>query len=432
MANRLRLDFQIDSAEERVQFLQEYLNSSNFQLVPLDADELETCANYILWGKDAEGKNSVQRKEVQIKTRYGTWDAHEDESLDALVESPTFSEARLFQNAQTRYKATQEVFSREKAFQQAPPQMVPVFEKLFAQIDRLELLLNFYDLAHNKRKKPPRPELLNKFSEEDAAVLRDEADTLNQFTYLKLRHLLVELRRQQYTLSDAYTVTIQRHTPPLPILENAAAEIRILPAGLYSKENPIFQWPLRPTDLTEDEIQRAVHQLWKMREQPMNRFTFDFRNIEHVYNLILQYGQLYDGSLIEGIENDLPALLRTFEFYIEIAQLDPIQMDILRQKQAGKKNKEVADFINQKYHRTYTPNYISTLFRQKIIKAINAAAAYHERIVENLCFEENFKRCSSCGSLLLIDERNFIHRSRSKDGFSNRCKLCDREERKRR
>lgn len=431
MANRLRLDFQIDSAEERVQFLQEYLRSSKFNVLPLDADELETCANYVLWGKDAEGKNSVQRKEVQIKTRHGTWDAHEDESLDALVESPTFSEARLFQNAQTHYKATQEVFSREKAFQQAPAQMIPVFEKLFAQIDRLELLLNFYDLAHNKRKKPPRPELLNKFSEEDAAVLRDEADTLNQFKYLKLRHLLVELRRQQYTLSDAYTTTIQRHTPPLPILENAATEITILPAGLYSKENPIFQWPLRPIDLTKEEIEKAVRQLWKTRENS-NRFVFDFRNIEHVYNLVLQYDQLYDGSLVEGIENELPALLRTFDFYVEIAQLEPIQMDILRQKRAGKKNKEVADFINEKYHRTYTPNYISTLFRQKIIKSINAAAAYHEQVVENLCFEENFKRCSSCGDLLLIDERNFIHRSRSKDGFSNRCKRCDREERKRR
>lgn len=431
MANRLRLDFQIDSAEERVQFLQEYLNSSKFNALPLDADELETCANYILWGKDAEGKNSVQRKEVQIKTRYGTWDAHEDESLDALVESPTFSEARLFQNAQTRYKATQEVFSRAKALQQAPAQLIPIFEKLFAQIDRLELLLNFYDLAHGKRKKPPRPELLSKFSEEDAAVLRDEADTLNQFKYLKLRHLLVELRRQQYTLSDAYTSTIQRHTPPLPLLENAATEITILPAGLYSKENPIFQWPLRPTDLTQEEAATAVRQLWKTREQS-NRFIFDFRNIEHVYNLILQYDQLYDGALVEGVENELPALLRTFDFYVEIAQLDPIQMDILRQKQEGKKNKEVADFINQKYHRTYTPNYISTLFRQKIIKSINAAAAYHEQIVENLCFEENFKRCSMCGDLLLIDERNFIHRSRSKDGFSNRCKRCDREERKRR
>ena len=431
MANRLRLDFQIDSAEERVQFLQEYLNSSKFNALPLDADELETCANYILWGKDAEGKNSVQRKEVQIKTRYGTWDAHEDESLDALVESPTFSEARLFQNAQTRYKATQEVFSRAKALQQAPAQLIPIFEKLFAQIDRLELLLNFYDLAHGKRKKPPRPELLSKFSEEDAAVLRDEADTLNQFKYLKLRHLLVELRRQQYTLSDAYTTTIQRHTPPLPLLENAATEITILPAGLYSKENPIFQWPLRPTDLTQEEAATAVRQLWKTREQS-NRFIFDFRNIEHVYNLILQYDQLYDGALVEGVENELPALLRTFDFYVEIAQLDPIQMDILRQKQEGKKNKEVADFINQKYHRTYTPNYISTLFRQKIIKSINAAAAYHEQIVENLCFEENFKRCSMCGDLLLIDERNFIHRSRSKDGFSNRCKRCDREERKRR
>jgi hypothetical protein len=63
------------------------------------------------------------------------------------------------------------------------------------------------------------------------------------------------------------------------------------------------------------------------------------------------------------------------------------------------------------------------------VPEINRIVALHERIVENLCFEENFKKCNTCGKLLLIDAENFMRRTRSKDGFANRCKICDRNDR---
>ena len=59
------------------------------------------------------------------------------------------------------------------------------------------------------------------------------------------------------------------------------------------------------------------------------------------------------------------------------------------------KNEDIAIAINKKYGKTYTPNYISTIFRQRIIPKINEAAAYHEKVVSNLFFEEEFKACSN-------------------------------------
>jgi hypothetical protein len=86
--------------------------------------------------------------------------------------------------------------------------------------------------------------------------------------------------------------------------------------------------------------------------------------------------------------------------------------------------------VNKKYNKSYTANYISTIFRQKIIPHINETVSLHAKIIENLSFPENFKKCNGCGKVLLIDSQNFVRKSRSKDGFATRCKNCDKDERK--
>jgi NAD-dependent dihydropyrimidine dehydrogenase PreA subunit len=94
------------------------------------------------------------------------------------------------------------------------------------------------------------------------------------------------------------------------------------------------------------------------------------------------------------------------------------------------KNEDIAYQINKKYDKTYTPNYISTIFRQRIIPKINEAAAFHEKIVSNLFFEEEFKTCPGCGQTLLRCPENFTRKSRSKDGYTSRCKKCEKAARK--
>jgi hypothetical protein len=110
--NRLQLDFSLESNRERKEFLDKYLMREEFTKFPLTKEELETCANYILWGKDPDGKNPVQKKEIQIETRNKTWSkTHDDESLDALLETPTFNENIIKENIEARPKVIKETFS---------------------------------------------------------------------------------------------------------------------------------------------------------------------------------------------------------------------------------------------------------------------------------------------------------------------------------
>ena len=130
------------------------------------------------------------------------------------------------------------------------------------------------------------------------------------------------------------------------------------------------------------------------------------------------------------IENNLKNLLDTLEFYEAIADLTDIQREILKLKEKKEKNADIAGYINRKYGKSYTANYISTIFKQKIIGKINEAAALHQDTIENCFFPENFKQCTCCGKILLLDGRNWVKKTRSKDGFQSRCKRCERELRK--
>lgn len=139
--------------------------------------------------------------------------------------------------------------------------------------------------------------------------------------------------------------------------------------------------------------------------------------------------ELENAAACAEMESNLPALMETLKFYTDRAELSDIQRKILDMKLNKVKNVDIAIEINKKWKKTYTPNYISTIFRQRIIPKINEAAAYHEKLVSNIFFEEEFKTCSSCGRTLLRDADNFTRKSRSKDGFTSRCKRCEKEAR---
>lgn len=120
-------------------------------------------ANYLLWGKDPKtGLNAQQDGTCQIETKHGTWDKDTNvESLDGLLENPVFNEVTLRPIDAIPTKVKREVFSRKEALAQCPDYLKQSFVTLFRDIDELDLRINYYDLAHGKRKNPIRPELLS-------------------------------------------------------------------------------------------------------------------------------------------------------------------------------------------------------------------------------------------------------------------------------
>jgi hypothetical protein len=455
--NRLKLDFSLDTTTQRSDFLKNYLTDPQFTKCPPTPAELETMANYVLWGKDPiSGKNVVQEKTIQIETRNSTWSAPSAsiESYDALIESPTFNEAQFTQSATVPTRHSREVFSRSAARQQCPTSLLPTLEDLWRRIDWLDLAICYYELDHDKRQNPPRPKLLSKFTTDEQLRIHEKTKSWSMYHYLKNRHLLGELRREQYTIRDSFTTSLLPNTTPAPIEPEPAfsfgSDVTVLPLGLKTEKNSLFfkeKDQLNPHTYSEDDLIRLNDLYWSTRRalkpyeglsyesnnslwsEPHSQFVIDFRNPAHVAALLSKFSDFQDdiNSLTpdEAGANPFQLLYDTMLYYLRFTELDQIQTDLISFKLQRRTNPEIADYLNKHYGRAYTPNYISTVFRQRIIPKVAEAARAHYEQVGSLFFPEDFKTCNTCGKVLLRTEDNFMHRTRSRDGFSNRCKRCD-------
>ena len=88
-------------------------------------------ADYLLWGKDpVTGLNAKQAGIVDIETKHGTWDRDSNiESLEGLMESPTFNEASLLPlDSIAPPKIKREVFSRKEALEKCPDYLTDTFK----------------------------------------------------------------------------------------------------------------------------------------------------------------------------------------------------------------------------------------------------------------------------------------------------------------
>ncbi len=432
--NRLKLDFNLETAKERADFIKTYI----VQFPDLTPSEASTIADYLLWGKTSDG--TPLGAGTGLKTRWTK--PKESESLDAVLENPALSNIQLHSlDEAVVLKKGRDIFSRSEARKKAPPYLVEVFEDLWKTIDRTELEINFYEERVGKRDKPPREELIKRFDDEEVELIRARSQKLNQYEYLKLRHRLKELRTEQFTIRDSYkptfNITQSIYTP-----QNGSCvfdcDIEVLPLGI--KEGVIgdliFNEEFDPGALDEEQLTLINELIWNKKNVDCGRAKiFDFRNLDEVYQLYLfkdEVGDRIEQVKVDHIvENNLDKLLETLNFYESIADLTDIQREILHLKEQKKKNIDIAGYINSKYGKSYTANYISTIFKQKIIVKINEAVKLHQDTIENCFFPENFKRCNTCGRILLLDKRNWVKKSRSKDGFQNRCKRCERENRQR-
>ena len=414
MKNRLKLDFSLESAQDRVNFIDSYI----VQFPDLTSSEATTVADYLLWGKTESGV--ALGADTGLETRWSK--PNEAESLDAVI-----------------LKKPRNVFSREEARKEAPEYLRKTYEELWKTIDEIELEINFYELEIGKRDKPPREELLKRFTDEEVERIRAASRELNQYGYLKLRHRIRELRTEQFTIRDSYRSTFnitQSTYSPKDKSFVFDCDVQVLPLGI--KEGVageiIFNEDFDPAKLNENQLRIVSDLVWDKKKVDPEGVVFDFRNLEAVYQLYLfkeEFGdRLEEVREQRTLENNLSQLLETLDFYEAIADLTDIQREILRLKEKKEKNADIAGYINKKYGKSYTSNYISTIFRQKIIVKINEAAELHKDTIENCFFPENFRKCPDCGRVLLLDSRNWVRKVRSKDGYQSKCKRCEREQRK--
>ena len=281
--NRLNLDFSLTSREARTQYIYAYLDAIPFTPTPT---ELDTMAKYILWGENENGLNGRQEG-LQLETTSKTWDEKNLESLDALVESPTFNESSIRGPSNPPTKIVREVFSRSETRKSAPPYILDTFETLWRNIDETELLISLYELKSGRRTSPIRQVLLDRFTAPDLEKLRERAQSIQPFTYLKLKHQLVDLRREQYTIRDSYAPVIPSQPTPQfgPIsFETFEVEIPVFPLGIRHNNalsRKIFRrdrFP-EPGDFSTQDLEKISTLLW---EKKARKFYFDFGDEDHL------------------------------------------------------------------------------------------------------------------------------------------------------
>ena len=351
------------------------------------------------------------------------------------MEQPGFQESKFTQLNSTHYRTKRVIFDREDTLQKAPAHLVPVFQDLFAQIDYIELVINYYDLLHGKRTTQPRESLLKNFSEEERQKCEEKAAELNQRQYLKMRHRLVELRTEQYTYRDSVYNTILPHIDTHIEIETPLrfdSDIEVRPFGLHDNSKwakKVFRLPPDPFLFDEKDLQRVSDIIWKKNND--NQLYFDFCDPEHVLILYKNYA-LFETEMEndpDHINSSSAAVFRTLKFYEQNARLNELQHELLQMKIHGASNTNIATTLNQKYGTSYNDNYISTIYRKKIIPTIADSARLHRLIMENIFYPENFKTCKDCGQLYLRDPEFFVKQHKAPDGYAPRCKRCSKKKR---
>lgn len=159
--------------------------------------------------------------------------------------------------------------------------------------------------------------------------------------------------------------------------------------------------------------------------QPVSDGLISFFNPSHISCLLCNYADIRK-NIGEGIESDLHYIIEDFNKLVKQAlSQTPIYLTIIKNKIKQKSNKEIVEQIAKKYNITYSPEYISTLWRKKIPKLI-AEKAKEKWIIWHYTFEEKgkWKKCSKCSEIKLAHPYFFTKNKTSKDGYYSLCKCC--------
>lgn len=443
MSNRLDLDFTLETTPERRAFIESYITKKQFQVRPLTPDELETIANYLLWGKDpVTGLNAKQSDNIYIPTRHKTWDStRHDESLEELTQSPAFNESAIHPLGETtQYLRPREVFNRKLELSRCPDYIVPIFEDLFARIDQLDLAIQTWEVSHNKRPIIYEP-LAARMTDDQKTAAAETAKHWNQSTYLKQRHHLVELRAEQYTVRDNY-IEVRGDLSPNKRPERCfktpydkgpstlEGEVPVFPFGLVSDAARLTIWvpfdKIVPANYDDEALEQVSSYYWnkdRERKSLSGRQRFldleDYRAVSIIIRTVGRRAEFGD-----SIEPNIVALIDTIWYYADNAKLRPWEHDCLDMRLRGASSAQIAAELHRKYGRSNTASSVTSVAKLVYTK-IAAAASHHKELLEHIYWEDDFRTCSDCGRTFLVSPLYF-----NKKGAAPLCKFCERERKK--
>lgn len=161
--------------------------------------------------------------------------------------------------------------------------------------------------------------------------------------------------------------------------------------------------------------------------------TFDLRDPNSWLQLLPYYNTIYNAKLEaeerHDIESEAPLLWNTIQYYFDRALMQAEYRLIVEMKSENWRNEDINNELRRRNLKTFSVNYISTIYKKRISKLLAQAVEAHYELALALDQPDEWKRCSKCGKLLHLDSNHFRRLGKSKDGFVGSCKQCDKKKR---
>lgn len=207
-----------------------------------------------------------------------------------------------------------------------------------------------------------------------------------------LKKQLIEMRKDQYILKNAYRMPMQTVASSRPFINKI--------------------------DLSE---KRYIDE----NGNPQSIGLISFFNPRHISAILCNYNALKIETKGK-YWSDFFYLMEDFDNLFEKALKNyPLYYDLAKMKINGKSNNEIQEQLEQKHGIKHSIQYISSLWRNKIPKLI-AEYEQNEYLLWHYQNEEKgqWKKCSCCKEFKLANNRFFSKNKTSKDGWYSICKQC--------
>lgn len=411
MRKKYSLDFTIERDCDRLRAVQDILDS-----LPTDPSqtELEQMASYILYGKDEEGKNSIQRNETIDKDkRYKSYKTKDDkvESLDEIMEVPGFDEQQI----RSAYKRDSYVMPkpciRKPKYDKKTGEMidpgdsdVPGMVEQWEIIDRWQRML---DIAQGR-------------------IAPNENDTIvsDPYRVYQLKHNLIDIRKHQYYLKDSAKPTLhfQSLDHPKPQFYDWSGDAFYWITLDQWKDKIAHAYTTRISSNLADYEQRGkgdnLEIKWVVCEH-----TFDWENPKHIRALLNHYHTLYE-ALRDKLNTYGRTLIWDLDRYISMCGFSELRLFLIDLRKQGMQYDDILEEMRAKFAIEYSPNYLVSIVNTEIPNKIARVAKMHRIDCETPANQR--KQCIHCGRYLPKDPLFFSRNNAHKDCLSNTCKECDR------
>lgn len=393
------LDYSIERDTDRLVWVEKQLDKMKKRPTPYD---LELFASYILYGKDENGKNSIERHETKDYNfkRYKSYKRKEDDeiSLDAHLAAASTDQAALkpFDTKLIYKKYTPKILPEDSS--------IPGMQELQDAIARTQKL---YDMSIGKI--PP---------DEECGKL-----VVNQYRQYQLKHQLIDMRRHQYYLKDAYKpelhfLNLRQPSPQTYDWSQDAAYWISREEWENRIQSTILPVSHNIEDYEQDELGRVK---WVVRQH-----HFDWENPTHIKRLLQHYSAIYEQVWDQPLSWGR-TLIYDFDRYFDMCGFSaPREYAVLRRID-GESYPQIVEEIKEKFDVSFNISYLCNFVAEKVPKAMANAAKAHRLLIETPQSER--KRCFRCRRWLPRDPLFFNKNVCRSDKLASNCRRCEKERR---